>query len=54
MLFILEVDSEYPQELHDIHNDYPLAPEKNNIPKEWLSEYFSEIANAHNNTTRNS
>ena len=25
---ILEVDSEYIQELHDIHNDYPLAPEK--------------------------
>ena len=52
--YVLEVDLEYPQELHDIHNDYPLAPEKNNIPKEWLSEYFLEIANAHNNTTRNS
>ena len=26
---ILEVDFEYPKELHDLQNDYPLAPEKN-------------------------
>ena len=24
----LEVDLEYPKQLHDIHNDYPLAPER--------------------------
>ena len=29
--YILELDLEYPQELNDIHNDYPLALEK--IPK---------------------
>ena len=28
---ILEVDLEYPKELHDLHNDFPLAPE-NIIP----------------------
>ena len=26
--YILQVDLEYPDELHVLHNDYPLAPEK--------------------------
>ena len=30
---ILEVDSEYPKELHDLHNDYPLAPEQIEVNK---------------------
>ena len=25
---MLEVDLEYPSELHDMHNDYPLVSEK--------------------------
>ena len=49
--YVLEVDLEYPQKLHDILNDYSLAPEKINIPKEWLSDYCLKIANAHNITT---
>ena len=35
--YILEVDLEYPRELHDKHNSFPLAPENLKIPKEWLS-----------------
>jgi hypothetical protein len=30
---MLEVDLDYPKELHDLHNEYPLAPEKITIGK---------------------
>ena len=48
--YILEVDLQYPQKLHNIHNHYPLAPEKIIIPKEWLSDCL-KILSAHNITT---
>ena len=45
---ILEVDLEYPDELHDLHNDYPLAPEKVKVERDMLSTYCKEIANKFN------
>ena len=41
----IEVDLEYPSELHELHNDYPLAPETFEISQNMLSKYFFSIAN---------
>ena len=43
--YILEVDLEYPSELHDFHNDYPLTPEKLRFNSNMLPKYSSTIAN---------
>ena len=43
--YILEVDLEYLSELHDLYNDYPLAPEKLEISQNMLSKYCLSIAN---------
>ena len=42
--YILEVDLEYPDELHVLYNDYPLAPEKLAVPYDMLSDYCKKIA----------
>ena len=48
---ILEVDLEYPKELHNLHNDYPLAAERVCVNKEMLSEYCKKIAAKYNIST---
>ena len=41
--YILEVDLKYPDELHYLHNDYLLAPEKLKVNSDILSKYCREI-----------
>ena len=43
--FIVEVDNAYPEELHDTHNVYLLAPETISILKVWLSPYQRNLMN---------
>ena len=40
---IKEVDLEYPKEIHNLHNDYPLGAEKTKINKDVLSNYCKYI-----------
>ena len=44
--YILKVDLEYPDELHKLHDYYPLSPEKLAIPYD-LSDYCKKIADKH-------
>ena len=42
---ILEVDLEYPKELHDLHNDYPLAPESVKLEKSVVPKLIPNLNN---------
>ena len=37
--YFLEADLKCPDELHKLHNDYPLAPEKLAVSSDMLSNY---------------
>ena len=41
--YFLEVGLEYPDELHELHNDYPLAPEKLAVSSDMLSKYCKNL-----------
>ena len=42
--YFLEVDLEYPEELHELHNDFPLPPEKLTVSNDIFPNYCKNIA----------
>ena len=46
--FVLEVDLEHPKELRELHNDYPLAPDKIEIKREMFSDHQLKTADHYN------
>ena len=41
--YFLEVELEYPDELHELHNDYSLAPEKLAVSSDMLSNIVKKL-----------
>jgi len=41
--YIVECDLEYPESLHELHSDYPMAPEHLTISKDMLSDFALSI-----------
>ena len=46
--YFVEVDLHYPASLHDYHQDFPLAPSKNIVEDDWLSDYQVNLRESHN------
>ena len=42
--YLLEVDFKYPDKLHELSNDYPLAPEKLAVSSDMLLKSCKKIA----------
>ena len=45
---VLKVDLEYSKESQELHNDYPLAPDKIEIKREMFSDYQLKISDIYN------
>ena len=45
--YIIECDFKYPENLHDLHNDYPLAPESLVVTKNMLSPFARSFGDTH-------
>ena len=45
---LLEFDLDYSEELHDLHNNYPLVGQKVKVTEEMLSQYQLQIIDNNN------
>ena len=49
--YFLKVDRESPDELHELHNNYPLAPEKLAVSSDkYCNTYYNKYCNTVINT----
>ena len=48
--YSLEIDLEYPHKIHDLHKDYPMAPEIMTTSEDMLSNVQKDIHRYHYNT----
>ena len=46
--YMFNCDLEYPKDLHDLHDEFPMCPENLTIKDEWLSPYQMEMKNNFN------
>lgn len=51
--YIIQCDLEYPEHLHEKHNDFPLAPEKIEVSYENLSQYSKDALLETGNRSKN-